>query len=160
MRFRSAIYAARPPRPVWLEEECYDWNTCIRYYKRTLWHSLTTACIATDANSKSSASPRPITHDHGSSKSTSLTVCAQPPVNSFRAIIHAVQQSYEISRARARERERRCLPLTNVVESRCVAQHGSEAGSSLPLFVAQLASHCSSRLPAAVVGYCVMWPRV
>jgi len=27
-------------------------------------------------------------------------------------------------------------------------------------FVAQLASQCSTRLPAAVVWLCVMWPRV
>lgn len=97
---RQQIYAARPPRPVWLFRECYDWHRCIRYYKRTLWHSLTTACIATDANGVSSVSPRPIAHDDGSSKSTSLTTCVQPPVNSFCAILHTVLQSYKISRAR------------------------------------------------------------
>ena len=155
---RSAICAARPPRTVWLEE-CYVWHTYTRYYKRTLWHSLTTACIATDANSVSSVSPRPNAHDHDSSKSTSLTVCVQPPVNSFRAIVHVVQQSHEISRARARERERRCCRFTNVVESCCVAQHRNQA-VVYHCFLAQLASQCSIRLPAAVAWSCVMWPRV
>lgn len=150
MRFRSAIFAARPPRPVWLDEECYDWHACIRYPERSLWHSLTTACIATNANSQSVNrlylhGPL-LTSINGSSKSTSMTDCVQPPVNSFRAILHAVQQSYEISRARARERERRCCPLTNVVESCCVAQHGSQA-VVYHCFVAQLASQCSFDFP-------------
>jgi hypothetical protein len=74
----SAISAARPPRPVWLEEECYDWHKCVRYYKRTLWHSLTTACIATDANSQSVnrlyLHGTSLTSINDSSKSTSLTV--------------------------------------------------------------------------------------
>ena len=150
MRARLAIYAARPPRTMWLEE-CYDWHTCTRYHKRTLWHSLTTACIATDANIVSSVSPRPSARDHDSSKSTSLTVCVQPPVNSFRAILNAVQQSHEISRARARERERRCCPLTKVVESCCVAQHGSQA-----LVSTTVSLHNSRPSAASTSRYCGM----
>jgi hypothetical protein len=72
----------------------------------------------------------------------------QPPVNSFRAILHAVQQSYEISRARARERERRCCPLTKVVESCCVAQHGSQA------LVSTTVSLHNSRPSAASTSRC------
>jgi hypothetical protein len=49
-----------------------------------------------------------IAHEHRPSKSSSLTtVCVQSPVNSFRAILHAVQRSHEISRACARKRESR-----------------------------------------------------
>ena len=75
----------------------------------------------------------------------------QPPVNSFRAILHAVQQSYEISRARARERERRCCPLTKVVESCCVAQHGSQA-----LVSTTVSLHNSRPSAASTSRYCGM----
>lgn len=137
--------------PYGLKKNTTIGTQCIRYYKRTLWHSLTTACIATDANSESSVSPQPNAHDHDPSKSTSLTACVQPPVNSFRAILYAVQQSYEISRARARERERCCCPLTNVVESCCVAQHGSQA-VVYRCFVAQLASRAALDFPLLRYG--------
>ena len=79
MRFRS-VPSLRRGRlvPYGLEEECYDWHTCVRYYKRTLWHSLTTACIATDANSQSVnrlyLHGPSLTSINDSSKSTSLTV--------------------------------------------------------------------------------------